>query len=185
MVIKPLFRRSLPATSATLLLLLMASSNSASASALTSNASSSTASSVTIWTTSGVNYDWQQTLIPGFEKATGIKVNYDVIPESSLSDKLQTAELAKSNVYSVIEETQGQSATYVANQGAEPLTKFINNPSLTPASYDFKGLSTGLYAGCTIKGVVYCLPTSLDAGPELFWNKALFKKAGIAGAPTD
>ena len=185
MVIKPLCRRSLPATSAALLLLLMASANSASASALTANSSNSTASSITVWTTSGVNYDWQQTLIPGFEKATGIKVNYDVIPEASLSDKLQTAELAKSNAYSIIEETQGQSATYVANQGAKPLTGFINNAALTPASYDFKGLSTGLYAGCTVKGVVYCLPTSLDAGPELFWNKTLFKAAGIAAAPTN
>lgn len=173
------------ATITTLSLLLAAGPTGAMASTTTHTSSASTASSITIWTTSGVNYDWQKTLIPAFEHASGIKVNYDVIPEASLSDKLQTAELAHSNAYSMVEDTQGQSATYIANDGAVALTKFLNNRTLTPASYNFKGLSAGLYAGCTIKGVVYCLPTSLDAGPQMFWNKTLFKKAGIASPPKD
>ncbi|MCU1491316.1 MAG: Various polyols transporter, periplasmic substrate-binding protein [Acidimicrobiaceae bacterium] len=173
-------RRAVPIAGAALISTLLAVPGVASATS--SHASSQ---SITIWTTTGVNYDWQKTLLPAFEKTTGIHVNYDIIPESSLSDKLQTAELAHSTAYSIIEETQGQTATYKANDGAIALKKFLNNSSLTPASYNFNGISSGSYSGCELKGVVYCLPTSFDAGPELFWNKALFKAAGLTSAPAN
>ncbi len=64
------------------------------------------APTVTVWTTSGVSYDWQQALIPGFEKSTGIKVIYDQIPEVSITDKIQVAQQAKSKAFSIFEDPE-------------------------------------------------------------------------------
>jgi ABC-type glycerol-3-phosphate transport system substrate-binding protein len=138
---------------------------------------------VTVLTATGPDYNWQQLLIPGFEKATGIKVDYDAIPEASIATKLQVDQEAHSTSYSVFEDPESFSSTYLALHGSAPLMPYINNSSLTPKSYDFKGISAGEEGQCTIKGVLYCLPVQLDAGPEMFYNKALFHAAGISSPP--
>jgi ABC-type glycerol-3-phosphate transport system substrate-binding protein len=143
------------------------------------------APSITVWATSGANYDWQRGLIPAFEKATGVHVTYEVLPETPLLDKEETAELAGSTAYSVMEYSQAYTSTFVAEHGAVALTRFLNDSKLTPASYDFKGISPGLYATCELNGQLYCLPMSGDGGPEIFWNKELFHAAGIASPPTN
>ena len=122
----------------------------------------------------GPDYNWQQMLIPSFEKATGIKVNYDAIPEASIATKLQVDQEARSTAYSIFEDPESFSSTYLALHGSAPLTPYVKNSSLTPPSYDFKGISVGEEGQCTLKGVLYCLPVQLDAGPEMFYNKALF-----------
>jgi ABC-type glycerol-3-phosphate transport system substrate-binding protein len=144
----------------------------------------STNETVTVLTAVGPDYNWQQLLIPSFEKATGIKVNYDAIPEASIATKLQVDQEARSTAYSIFEDPESFSSTYLALHGSAPLTSYINNPSLTPASYDFKGISVGEEGQCTLKGVLYCLPVQLDAGPQMFYNKALFHAAGISSPPT-
>ena len=123
-------------------------------------------SALTIWATSGANYDWQKTLIPGFERATGIHVTYDVLPETPLLDREETAEIAHSTAYSVMEYSQAYSSTFAAEHGAAPLKTFLDNPKLTPVSYDFKGISPGLYAACEVNGQLYCLPMSGDGGQK-------------------
>ena len=128
---------------------------------------------VTVWTTSGVSYDWQQTLIPGFEKATGIKVVYDQIPEVSITDKIQVAQQAKSKAFSIFEDPESESSTYKAFDGVTALMPFINNSQLTPSSYNFKGISVGEEGQCILNGVLYCLPVSLDAGPMLFLEQGI------------
>jgi ABC-type glycerol-3-phosphate transport system substrate-binding protein len=145
----------------------------------------SAAPSITVWATSGANYDWQTVLIPGFERATGIHVIYDVLPETPLLDKEETAELARSTDYSVMEYSQAYAPTFVAEHGAAALTRFLSDRDLTPSSYNFKGISPGFYAACDVNGVLYCLPMSGDGGPEIFWNKDLFNAAGIASPPTN
>jgi ABC-type glycerol-3-phosphate transport system substrate-binding protein len=139
---------------------------------------------VTVLTAVGPDYNWQQMLIPSFEKATGIKVNYDAIPEASIATKLQVDQEARSTAYSIFEDPESFSSTYLALHGSAPLTPYVKNSSLTPPSYDFKGISVGEEGQCTLKGVLYCLPVQLDAGPEMFYNKALFHAAGISSAPT-
>lgn len=155
------------------------------ATTVATNGLADAAPSITVWATSGANYDWQRTLIPGFEKATGIHVTYDVLPETPLLDREETAELARSTAYSVMEYSQAYASTFAAEHGAVALTRFLDDPKLTPASYNFKGISPGFYAACDLDGVLYCLPMSGDGGPEIFWNKELFHAAGITLPPTN
>ena len=141
--------------------------------------------SITVWATSGANYDWQRTLIPGFEKTTGVHVTYDVLPETPLIDMEETAELARSTAYSVMEYSQAYTSTFVAEHGAVALTRFLHDSALTPPSYDFDGISPAFYSNCDLNGTLYCLPLSGDGGPEIFWNKQLFRAAGITSPPAN
>ncbi|HMK98171.1 MAG TPA: extracellular solute-binding protein [Acidimicrobiales bacterium] len=143
------------------------------------------APTVTVWAASGANYDWQTTLIPGFEETTGIHVTYEVVPETPLLDKEETAELARSTAYSVMEYSQAYTSTFAAEHGAAALTRFLTNRRLMPPSYDFGGISPGLYATCDLHGVLYCLPMSGDGGPMIFWNKRLFQAAAINSPPAN
>jgi multiple sugar transport system substrate-binding protein len=140
--------------------------------------------SITVWATSGANYDWQETLIPGFERATGIHVTYEVLPETPLLDREETAELARSTTYSVMEYSQAYASTFAAEHGAAPLTRFLDDRTLTPASYDFTGIFPAFYSTCDLNGALYCLPVSGDGGPRLFWNRRLFRSAGINQPPS-
>ena len=74
---------------------------------------------VTVLTAVGPDYNWQQMLIPSFEKATGIKVNYDAIPEASIATKLQ-----------VDQEARNRRPTYF--EDPEPLPQ-LNPPGKWPA----------------------------------------------------
>jgi ABC-type glycerol-3-phosphate transport system substrate-binding protein len=152
---------------------------------LASAGPASAAPSITVWATSGANYDWQEALIPAFEKATRIHVTYDVLPETPLLDKEETAALAGSTDYSIMEYSQAYTSTFVAEHGAAGLEEFLHNSKLTPSAYDFQGITPGFYAACEVNGVLYCLPLSGDGGPEIFWNRALFHSAGISSPPAD
>jgi ABC-type glycerol-3-phosphate transport system substrate-binding protein len=140
-----------------------------------------TATSITVWTAVGPDYDWQKALLSEFTQQTGIKVNYEAYPETSFTDKLTTAQQAKSNAFSVFESPQSSTSQYNAYHAIAPLTSFLAS---TPASYDKAGIPAGETGQCTLNGTIYCLPVQLDGGPQMFYNKAMFAAAHIAAPPS-
>ncbi|MCU1491925.1 MAG: sugar transporter substrate-binding protein, partial [Acidimicrobiaceae bacterium] len=142
------------------------------------------ASSITVWSAVGPNYSWQAQLVKPFEKATGIHVNYQQFPETSMLTKVQAAQEVHSNAFAIFEEPESQSSGYLKLKGIAPIGKFLKDPTLTPASFDYAGLPSGESAQCTVNGVVYCLPEDTDPGPQMFYNKAMFAAAGLK-APTN
>lgn len=153
------------------------SSSGSSGAAPTSGAA---ASSITVWTASGPDYDWQKPLLAEFTKQTGIKVNYDAYPETSFTDKLTTAQQAKSSAFSIFENPQSSTSQYNAYHGIQSLNAFLQS---APASYDRAGIPAGETGQCTLNGITYCLPVQLDGGPQMFYNKAMFAAAHIAKPP--
>jgi multiple sugar transport system substrate-binding protein len=137
------------------------------------------ATSITVWSAVGPDYSWQAKLVPAFEKASGIKVNYVQYPETSMLDKVQAAQEVHSNAYAVFEEPESQSSDYLALKGIAPIKSYLSSSSMTSSSYDFKGIPAGETAQCTVKGTLYCVPVDTDPGPEMFYNKAMFAKAGL------
>jgi ABC-type glycerol-3-phosphate transport system substrate-binding protein len=137
------------------------------------------ASNITVWGAVGDDYDWQQPLLKGFTAATGIKVNFQAYPETTMLDKIQAAQEVKSNAYAVFEEPQSQTSDYISLKGVAPIGQYLNNTKLTPASYNRAGVPTGETAQCTVNGKIYCVPLFTDPGPQMFYNKAMFKAAGL------
>ncbi len=146
-----------------------------------SGGSGKSAASITVWTAVGPDYDWQKNLLAGFTKATGIKVSYQAFPETSFTDKLTTAQQAKSNAFSIFENPQSLTSQYSAYHAILPLTSYLSG---APASYNRSGIPAGESGQCTLAGVTYCVPVSLDGGPQMFYNKAMFQAAGISAPPS-
>jgi ABC-type glycerol-3-phosphate transport system substrate-binding protein len=144
--------------------------------------SASPASSITVWTASGPDYDWQQSLLAGFTKQTGIKVNYQAYPETSFTDKLTTAQEAKSSAFAIFEAPQSSTSQYEAEGAVAGLNSYLSS---APSSYDRSGIPADESGECALKGVTYCLPVQIDGGPQLFYNEAMFKTAGITSAPAN
>jgi multiple sugar transport system substrate-binding protein len=142
------------------------------------------ATSITLWTDNTPDESWQQPLIPQFTKATGIKVTYDAFPQDVMQNKIQAAQEVKSSDFAMYEEPESLTPDYVALHGVEPIGSFIKNSKLTPASYDLSGMPSGAVAQCTVAGKQYCFPTDTDPGPELFYNTAMFKAAGLTPPKT-
>jgi ABC-type glycerol-3-phosphate transport system substrate-binding protein len=142
------------------------------------------ATSITVWAANAPAYNWQYKLIPAFEHDTGIQVNYVLNPDSeAFTTKLTTAQETRDSSYTVFENPQSSNSTYLSYKAITPITQWLHNSSYTPASFDLAGIPSSEFAQCTYKGQVYCIPLNNDAGPELFYNKAMFKAAGLT-APT-
>ncbi len=137
------------------------------------------ATSITMWTAAAPDEAWQQALIPGFEKATGIQVTYDAFPENIMQNKIQAAQEVKSTDFAMYEEPESLTPGYHALNGVAPIQSYISNSSVTPASFDFAGIPKASMLQCTVNGVLYCLPITVDPGPEMFYNKAMFAAAHL------
>jgi ABC-type glycerol-3-phosphate transport system substrate-binding protein len=144
------------------------------------SSSGSSAKTITVWTAAGPDYDWQKAFLAGFTKQTGIKVNYNAFPETSFTDKLFTAQQAKSNAFAIFENPQSQTSDYAASKAILGLNSYLSS---APASFDRAGIPAGESGQCTLNGVTYCLPVALDGGPQMFYNKAMFAAAGISAPP--
>ena len=132
-----------------------------------------------MWTTNTPSVSWQQPLLAAFTKQTGIKVTYEAEPEGPMTEKLPAAQEAKDSSYALFQWAQSETSNYTALKAVAPIGSYLKNKTLTPASFDLAGIPTGTYGQCTLNGVVYCLPTFNDAGPELFYNKSMFRAAGL------
>ena len=176
-------RRCAAAALAVAALALAACSSSGSSGSSTSGSGSTAAAkSITVWTASNPLYDYQHTQIALFTKETGISVNFEEIPEASILTKLQAAQTAHDHSYDFYEVPASLTPQYVSLKGAAPIKPFLDNKSLTPSDYNFAGLPPGSMTQCTVKGTLYCVP-AFSTGPELYYNKAMFKQAGISGPP--
>ncbi len=137
------------------------------------------ATSITMWTGDGPDQSWQQALIPEFTKQTGIKVTYDSIPEDVLQNKVTAAQEVKSTSFAMYEEPESLTPSYNALNAISPIASYLTNATLTPPSFDLAGIPKASEAQCTLSGVQYCLPQTVDPGPEMFYNIGMFKAAGL------
>ncbi|HTX01945.1 MAG TPA: extracellular solute-binding protein, partial [Acidimicrobiales bacterium] len=133
------------------------------------------ASSITLWTDTSTGENWQQPLVAGFEKATGISVTYDGFPQTTMQDKIESAQETKSTDFQIYDEPESLTPNYVQLNGVLPINSFKADTTLTPASYDAAGIPPGATSQCTLNGEQYCYPTDVDPGPELFYNISMLR----------
>ncbi len=127
--------------------------------------------------------------LPEFEKLTGIKVTPELYPDDSYWNKLTIQLTTKSPAWDVV-GTGIQPAWDLAPSGAlEPLDKYLNDPKLTDASYDYNDFFPALRSALTWKmqdgqiaagegGEVWAIPHAFE-NIQLFYRKDILDKYGI------
>jgi multiple sugar transport system substrate-binding protein len=126
-------------------------------------------------------------LFPEFEALTGIKVNYEHLPENQFREKLLTDLSTKGGAYDGFMTGYITDWQYAGGGWIEPLDKYISDPKLTAPDWNFKDFFGALikvnrWNGQPGKGVgegpLYALPVN-EEGYALFYRKDIFDKEGL------
>lgn len=127
-------------------------------------------------------FDFYKTLMPAFEQQTGIKVNYIQQPVAAQDQKVPLQLSAHDSSLDVFMTGSENIGHYVGISGVEPLDSYINDPSQTPVSWNFKDFAPAVEAACQQGGKTYCI-ASHTGGGLLYYNKTMFAAAGITAPP--
>ena len=123
--------------------------------------------------------DALQQMLPEFEKKTGIKVKFDVLPQEELHSKTELALASKSDQYDVIMMDMMFTSQYAKADWIEPLNPYIEKSKEEVQIDDFMD---GFLGALTVDNKIYGLPFYGES-TMLMYNKEMFKKAGITKPP--
>ena len=128
------------------------------------------------------SYKAAQKLTPEFEKETGIKVQWTNFPyENTLKEETLNF-VANSEQFDVILSDVVWPVNFAGAGWAVPLKQFMDDKKLADPNLDLKDFFPVWLASFTVDGKLYGLPFDSYAG-LLYYNKAMFKEAGIANPP--
>lgn len=121
-------------------------------------------------------------LLPDFEKATGIKVNYEIVPYDNTREK-EVLNFSGQGDLSIALVDLVWIGEYAENGWIEPISKFSGDASITDPNLNLKGFFPLLLnAFGTWGGTTYGLPFDNYSG-LLFYNKCMLKAAGFDKPP--
>jgi multiple sugar transport system substrate-binding protein len=108
-------------------------------------------------------YGVLQTMIPDFQKLSGIEVQFQQVPEQQLRQKVPIELNAKSSGIDVFGTSLHVEKLLFAKAGwYEPLNKYLEDPNLTPPDYNWKDFgSAGTYWVTLNDGAIIATPGSL------------------------
>jgi len=154
---------------------------------------------------SQANFDWQQQkgrslvvsaplasyytvlqkMIPDFIKLTGIQVEYQVVPEQQLRQKLPIELNAKSSGIDVYASSMHvEKLLFSAAGWYEPLNKYLDNPTLTPPDFNWKDFGrAGTYWGLKADGTVIAIPMGVGLAGYMY-RKDLYQQKGLKPTTT-
>ena len=128
------------------------------------------------------NHPWTEALtplIPEFERQTGIRVRVESYFEDQLSQKLTvefTSGRSTIDVFMMRPPQEGK--LFVQNGWMADLGSLVEDPSLTPASWDFDDFYASSIAAVTEQGMLYAIPVVVEQ-EILYYRKDLFEKASL------
>jgi multiple sugar transport system substrate-binding protein/sorbitol/mannitol transport system substrate-binding protein len=112
-----------------------------------------------------------------FVKATGIKVNIDVLPYEQMVSKAQVALSSGDSSYDVIQFDYMYTVQFANANWIRDLGPFIQS-----SNYDVNDFLPGFMNALSYNGKTYALPVYGES-TMLVYNKELFAKAGITKVP--
>lgn len=138
---------------------------------------------LTILHIKGTDFDQNfRSLVPDFEKKTGIQTTMDHLPEEQEMPKITTIFGAKSDEYDVF-WYRGNLMPNVIDSGAvEPLDDYIAKSKSADAAFAYDDFIPGLVSAFNFKGKQWGLP-ALGGGNMLFYNKDAFSAASLSQPP--
>ncbi len=120
-----------------------------------------------------------QSLVPDFEKLTGIKVQYETFTEDQYRQKVLLELAAGTGGVDAIQTATAQEGLKFWRSGwYEPLDEYLKNSRLTDPNYDLADISKPALAGNTYDGKLVALPTTQQT-TMLYYRKDLFDKYKI------
>ncbi len=121
-------------------------------------------------------------LLPEFEKKTGIKVNYEIVPYENTREKQVLNFNAKGDLTMALVDLVWI-GEFAENKWIEPIEKFTKDASITDPNLNLKGFFPLLLdAFGSWGGKVYGLPFDNYSG-LLFYNQCQLKEAGFDKPP--
>ncbi|MFB9276053.1 ABC transporter substrate-binding protein [Cohnella cellulosilytica] len=117
-----------------------------------------------------------------FEQATGIKVNFDSLPEKSYFQKLEMSLSARTGEYDVVWGNNKSLPSMISGDWIEPLNAFLDDSAKTDASFDYGDFIPKLAKNLSMDGSIYGLPGNGEAN-ILYYNKKMFEEAGLTAPP--
>lgn len=121
-------------------------------------------------------------LLPEFEKATGIKVNYEIVPYENTREK-EVLNFNGQGDLSIALVDLVWIGEFAENGWIEPISKFSGDASITDPNLNLKGFFPLLLdAFGSWGGTVYGLPFDNYSG-LLFYNQCMLKDAGFDKPP--
>jgi multiple sugar transport system substrate-binding protein len=130
-------------------------------------------------------YSVLQKLIPDFEKLTGIEVEYQVVPEQQIRQKLPIELNAKSPAIDVFASSMHvEKLLFSAAGWYEPLNKYLENPNLTPPDYNYKDFGpAGTYWGEKSDGTIVSISMGVGLGAYMY-RADLYAQKGLKPTTT-
>ncbi|MGL3104236.1 ABC transporter substrate-binding protein [Bradyrhizobium sp. BR 1432] len=126
--------------------------------------------------------------LPEFEKLTGIKVTPELYPDDAYWNKLTIQLSTKSPSWDVVGTGIQPAWDLAPGQLLEPLDRYLNDPKLTAAGYDYKDFFPALRDALTWKvkegqiepgsGQVWAIPHGFE-NIQLFYRKDILEKHGV------
>ena len=116
--------------------------------------------------------------LPNFENKTGIKVQYDTLPEEEFFQKLRTDLSSRQGNYDAYMTGPPTNWQFAAPGWQEPLDEYINNPALTDEGYDFEDFYPAAMDVNRWKGKLWAIPAN-EEGYALFYRKDIIEQAGL------
>lgn len=125
-----------------------------------------------------------QKLVPSFEEMTGIKVQYEQVPEQQIRQKLVVEMTGKSSAIDVFGSSLHVEKFLFSRAGwYEPLNSYLADPDLTNPDFAWDDVTTtGKEWVTTADGTIIALPESLGLF-ALFYRRDLFEAAGLKAPP--
>jgi multiple sugar transport system substrate-binding protein len=121
-------------------------------------------------------------LLPEFEKKTGIKVNYEIVPYENAREKEVLNFNSKGDLTLALVDLVWI-GEFAENGWIEPIDKFVNDPSITDPNLNLKGFFPLLLeAFGSWGGKVYGLPFDNYSG-LLYYNACQLRAAGFDKPP--
>jgi multiple sugar transport system substrate-binding protein len=130
-------------------------------------------------------YTVLQKMIPDFVKLTGIQVEYQVVPEQQLRQKMPIEMNGKSPAVDAFATSLHVEKLLFSQAGwFEPLNKYLENANLTPPDYNWKDFGpAGTYWGVKSDGTVIALPMGVGLFAYIY-RRDLYAQKGLKAATT-
>lgn len=121
--------------------------------------------------------------IPEFEEQTGIKVNFEVIEHTSATTKQEMELGMSSDAYDVMHICADKVTRYASAGWVENLSGYLNDPVMTPASYNYEDMWE-IFRNIYVRdGDVYGIPVSCESF-ILYYRTDIFDQLGLAPPST-
>jgi len=117
--------------------------------------------------------------VPEFEELTGIKLNWEQLPQDQNRQKVQTEMTAKNKDLDLVYIAPHVDAVKYMKAGwIFPLDEYLADAKMIPPDFDLPDFAQGMYNTCRILGKMATLPVVSEA--QLFmYRKDLFEAKGV------